>query len=127
MREILFRGKRADNGAWETGFYVVERLGCSDARHCITDKMTGYHTPVVPETVGQFTGLLDKNGRPVYEGDVGVVDEWGSARCFVRWNKDAWIICYADGDDGFLGTVHSVLCVTGNIHDNPEMTAEVTE
>ena len=44
----LFRGKRADNGEWETGFLVVERSDTSEERFYITDKMTGYHTPSYP-------------------------------------------------------------------------------
>ena len=70
MREILFRGKRLDNGAWETGSLVIVRMDCHDAQYYIADKMTGYHTPVDPSTVGQYTGLKDKNGNRIWEGDI---------------------------------------------------------
>ena len=70
MREILFRGKRLDNGAWETGSLVIVRMGCHDAQYYIADKMTGYHTPVDRSTVGQYTGLNDKNGKRIWEGDI---------------------------------------------------------
>ena len=73
MREILFRGKRLDNGAWETGSLVIVRMDCHDAQYYIADKMTGYHTPVDPSTVGQYTGLKDKNGKRIFEGDVAKV------------------------------------------------------
>ena len=70
MREILFRGKRMDNGAWETGSLVIVRMGCYDAQYYIADKMTGYHTPVDPSTVSQYTGLTDKKGNRIWDGDI---------------------------------------------------------
>lgn len=76
MKEILFRGIRKDNGEWETGSLVVIRGGCSDEQVFIADKMTGYLTPVIPESVGQFTGLHDKNGVKVFEGDIIACRKW---------------------------------------------------
>ena len=125
MREILFRGKRKDNGAWETGGLVVVRGGCSDEQVFISDKMTGYHTPVLPETVGQFTGVTDKNGIKIFEGDI------------VERGGRIWVIEYEVVFAQFVMKIYtknsfflnrsfcdipSEWCeIIGNIYDNPEL------
>ena len=121
MREILFRGKRIDNGEWETGSLVYARMGTSEEQASIADKMTAYHTPVIPETVGQYTGLTDKNGRKIFEGDI------------IHGNLGNFVVRWSDNISGFVAgekeRTHPCLnrgtmkCyeVVGNIHDNPEL------
>ena len=69
-RRALWRGKRVDNGEWMTGYYVG-KLGCDD-RHtiCDIDCLVGVRVEIDPATLGQCTGLKDKEGGLIFEGDI---------------------------------------------------------
>ena len=121
MREILFRGKRTDNGEWETGSLVIIRDGCSDKKVFLADKMTGYHTPVIPETVGQYTGLTDKNGVRIFEGDI-VWNSYNEDYGKVEWDNDTarFIITCSTFTVNFNSVGSEELEIVGNVYDNPE-------
>ena len=130
---FLSRGKRKDNGAWETGFLVIKRWDCSDERYFITDKMTGWHTPVIPETVGQCTGRKYANDKLLFEGDIvkwysDYDDTWGYSHTaeyygVVVWNANdyCWNIKVNDELIPFNDYDWDISMVVGNIHDNPEL------
>ena len=133
MREILFRGKRTDNGEWITDSETYIRDGDGI---WLSDENLNVVT-VIPETVGQFTGLTDKNGKRIFEGDIvkgiaysaeriGVIvwiDEISSfgVRYLKNVNSTAWenssiLRCASMGK-----TDEFVAEIIGNIHDNPEI------
>lgn len=129
MRDIIFRGKRTDNGEWEYGDLWCNPYGKRAV--CIVspinDQGTTGGNEVLPETVGQYTGLTDKNGKKIFEGDIlgGYLDDNYPENLTVMevvWCKCWWgtkeIGCDPDPlewEDG------EILEVVGNIHDNPEM------
>lgn len=123
MREILFRGKRADNGEWAYGYYL-EEIGS-----CIKEKPSAVSTQtylVLPETVGQYTGLNDKNGRKIFEGDIlsAYLDEDNpdyETVVQVIWGEYGWRTMEENGlSDPLDDEDAEIFAIIGNIHDNPE-------
>lgn len=125
MREILFRGKCKTDNEWLYGFPYVTRKNavkinwyCSEFGSMRTDE-------VDPETVGQYTGLTDKNGVRIFEGDI-VERVSDGERAVISWLKyfacfglsfDGWCC----GFDNYDYNLPSDFEVIGNIHDNPEI------
>ena len=138
MREILFRGKM-DNGEWVYGSFCMDALEqfnglCGvDGFIRLYDKTKGKMQTyeVDRETVGQYTGLMDKNGKRIFEGDIvktsditheGVIQIPGES-FEIAMRKGCWVMV-AGEDWDFLETNHECIRVIGNIHDNPELLEE---
>lgn len=141
MREILFRGKRVDNDEWATGYLVrgehyiyeteITAIYPPDTIFYPNTETTGYDR-VFPETVGQYTGLTDKNGKKIFEGDI-LRYTWdtlsGEKKPYTYVisynNKEARFIGECDSDDlqhllptfKYVGERGEVI---GNVYDNKE-------
>lgn len=119
MREIIFRGKRIDNGEWVEGYYYKTREG--NTRIHSPHTVFKQHFTVLLETVGQYTGLEDKNGKKIFEGDIVTHFSNYLAK---RINK---AVMFEDGSfmSGEAFLIDWVECggvnVIGSIHDNPEL------
>lgn len=138
MREILFRGKRSDNDEWIEGYYAVQSNHACFAHElkythfifkdiCLDFNLGGLQEfEVILETIGQYTGLTDKNSKKIFEGDIlKVVDQ----------NREIFIykVVFTNGvfgtvikNGGYAACALVLLSkecieVIGNIHDNPEL------
>lgn len=128
-REIKFRGKRISNGEWLYGDLMQDNMnGC-----CIYPLENKGLKQVLRCTIGQFTGLYDKNGKEIYEGDIVLTpfidpifgDMVGEDLCVkrqVKFNDGSFVVNEGNGFiylECFTRNNHIEIC--GNIHDNPEL------
>ena len=142
-REILFRGKRVDNGEWKYGAYIKatrhwHKHGIHEDWICSSVIQNGGYLnlvgrcPVKAETVGQYIGLTDKNGEKIFEHDFCRFREWSKGEmCWIGkvcYEHQQFIICGGPNKEceGPFLLVMSRFCpanieVIGNIHDNPEL------
>lgn len=139
-REILFRGKRTGNGKWIYGNYnIAEKLDKSGIEYFIIEiEAEGSQYYVLPETVGQYTGLNDKNGEKIFEDDiVEIYDEnndirmkayveFGNPNGQYHWGYQLVPIDKVEVNIDILLWVEmedtgAFIEVIGNIHDNPEL------
>lgn len=130
MREILFRGKRKDNGEWVYGNYAV--TDNNEKQHFIFQNKA-FEFEVVPETVGQYTGITDDNGKKIFEGDIlGVTNDDTDYDYITKVYLDCDTLCVdVQGQDydytsiGFAIEIWDDECdqveIIGNIYDNPEL------
>lgn len=132
-RTIKFRGKRLDNGEWVYGDLEYNRAK-NIARIHTYDEDGEYliQHSVDPATIGQFTGLLDKNGKEIYEGDILMLGSSDAGICEVKWNESQLAFCIRFYYERNLGTRPlgawardgKNIAILGNIHDNPELLNE---
>ncbi len=125
MRTIKFRGKSLLKGKWIYGHLLDAECGENLMIQVNASETLG----VDDNTVGQFTGLYDRNGKEIYEGDIIISDEYKHTRHYVRYmESEAMFVAMIIGSplDEYCGIRQSWIDkfskkIIGNIHDNPEL------
>lgn len=138
MKEILFRGKRLDTGKWIEGDYFREMDVYGKIHHQIFELLGfgfWHKHEVDPETVGMYTGILDKEGQKIYEGDI-VLNRPETLKAVIKYGSFTPSITvtayghpialhglYAVTEKGgdIVLSPEPILKVIGNVYDNPEL------
>lgn len=145
MREIKFRGKDSDNGQWRYGFYLrhskvtlcpiyeneeefKKAVAENDEHYIVFDGFSDWNLPrgfyradVDEKTVGQYTGVHDRNGKEVYEGDIVVT--YLKRKYVITWIDKYARFAFWKPDIDFASGLYNYgqFEVIGNIHENPEL------
>lgn len=124
MREILFRGKCTDNSKWVEGsLFIADKLPfqkTAPVQICTGDNIEWTTYDVIPESVGQYTGCLDKEGTKVFEGDI-VWDNENEQLGVVGFDEGEFYVSFDGNIESGFADVINCCYIQGNIHDDAKM------
>ncbi|HAA4451531.1 TPA_asm: hypothetical protein GER72_02280 [Listeria monocytogenes] len=121
MREIEFRGQNI-NGHWAHGNLAIikEKLDRAEIGTYISNSAGApFAYQVRPETIGQYTGLKDKNGKKIFEGDI-CWEEYGECYGVVKFEEGKFLYAWENIAEDLWEVADSIE-IYGNIHENPEL------
>lgn len=126
-RETLYRGKRVDNGEWIEGDLIRSYpingitkyfIGYLDLDDLDADVLDADVVEIIPSTLGQYTGLTDKNGEKIFEGDILI--SYGTVLTIKYFTQSARFLAVDENDVSYpINLIANK--IIGNIHDNPEL------